>query len=1204
MLKDKSSWLDRPLLAAVTLDREKALYALFIALAVLSRLWDLGFRVFSHDETVHARWAWNLYQGGPHGYEHHPLSHGPFLFNVTALLFYLFGDNDVTARLTAALLGIVLVAAPYTLRRWLGRSGALVASFLFLISPSMLYYSRYDRNDVPIVLWSLITVLAMFKYLETRLSRENLVSRTRWLLTLAVALSLMFATKEVSFIYIAIFGLFLVFLFFARLGAPRRSSLAWGQWKGLTLTTLGLLGILALALGLFLFSLNLVELFPLRYRDCAQASEPEVAPGQTGCASGCKLIQGRCQRLIPIIADEHVMEFDQSGAQVAIRLTRVEILVTVALISFITLLTGVSVYLLLERLMPFQGGQRPALDLILFTGTFTLPFLAPIAINGLSRLASRALFGVDAAFEAMDYSEAGLLRSAGFVFAFLAVSVAVGLWWDWRRWLVSAGVFYVIFVVLFTNVFTNGNGLASGMVGSLAYWLEQQAVERGDQPLYCYVMWVSLYDYLPLTGFLASLLYVLTGRSKPKDPPPTPESSPSSTVHRPSSLFPLFLFFWTALSWFAYTVAGERMPWMAVHIVAPMILASGWIVGKLIEGSDWRAIMRRGGWLVLLVAPVGWAALVQTVSPWLATAGARPFSGRSLSQLEATQKFMAAALVLAVSLLALRWAWERVGGDAFKRTLLALALVLLAVLTIRTAWIFAYVNPDNASEFLVFAHGAPDVRYVMAQVEDISRRSSGALSLPLAYTADGSYPFIWYLRNYPNATQLPNPPSGPALDKPVIIAGDAEWGGIQPYLGDNYVCNRHNFMWWPMQDYYDLSWERVRYALTNPEMRAAVWDVAFRRDYSKYEQASGKTVRLSEWPLRDGFHFCVRRDIVAQVWREGAGPAEFGFLVDEAEMKLPDYVALERFVEAELELKDALQSPHGMALDAEGFLYVADTDNHRIVKFSSQGEVVDTWDSTWWHGLESWQPGGCLDADNRPLALDDGEFCEPWGVAVGPEGRVYVADTWNHRVQVFDAEGRFLGKVGVFGQAGASVSSAPDVFYGPRDVVVDGEGRVYVSDTGNKRIQVFAPYEDLDPDLNYLTSLGGPGIIEGRLDEPVGLAIGADGLLYVADTWNRRVQVLTLEGTFVRQWPMGGWESQSPANKPYLADDGAGRIYVSDPEGMRVVVFDAQGTPLVALKGAGESFFRLPVGVLVDGEGRLWVSDAAGDRVLRFGGVE
>jgi DNA-binding beta-propeller fold protein YncE len=633
-----------------------------------------------------------------------------------------------------------------------------------------------------------------------------------------------------------------------------------------------------------------------------------------------------------------------------------------------------------------------------------------------------------------------------------------------------------------------------------------------------------------------------------------------------------------------------------------MIPASGWIIGKFIESVDWRDILRRGGWIVALVAPIGLAAAVQTFSPWLTDAGRpKPFAGYDVGQLNTTLQFLSALFVLSISLAAVYWVGQRIGVTGLLQVLTALALGALAVLTVRTAWALAYLNYDDASEFLVYAHGSPEVRVVMEQIEEISLRTSGEHSLEIGYTADGSYPIMWYLRNYHNAIRLPNPPSRADLGKPVILAGDKEWGGIEPYLGDNYMCNHYDFMWWPMQDYAGLNWERIRYALVDPEMRGAVWDVIFRRDYRKYEQATGKTVRLSEWPLREGFRFCLRRDLISQVWSELAGGGEFAAEPDEVGTLASSYATVERPAVAELEIRSlgafgSLNSPHGMACDTGGFMYVADTDNHRIVKLSPEGEVVDTWDSTWWRGLESWKPNGCLDAANQPLALGDGEFCEPWGVAVGPDSRVYVADTWNHRVQVFASDGRFVAKVGSFGQSGSDVLAAPAQFYGPRDVAVDQDGRVYVSDTGNKRIQVF------DAELNFLRAFGGPGILEGRLDEPVGLAIGPDRLLYVADTWNRRVQVFTLEGDLVRAWPVAGWESQSVFNKPYVATDAAGHIYVSDPEAQRVIAFDSKETPLAALDlgGAGGNAPPMPAGVCLVTRDQLWVSDAANHRLLRF----
>jgi uncharacterized protein (TIGR03663 family) len=1162
---------------------------------------------------VHAQWSWHLYQGN--GYSHHPLSHGPLLYHSTALVFYLFGDNEFTARLVPAITGIALVALPYALRRWLSRSGALVASLLFLISPSLLYYARYARNDVPIVLWALIAVVASFRYLDALPTAGPMQGRSRWLPILAAALALMFATKEVAFFYVAILGSFLVLLFFARLGLPRPKTPAWGHWKGVFFTLLGLLGVLLVASAVLLYGLNLLELFPIHYQDCGQAPVPPPGAAGMQCPEAqCEYVQGRCQKPLPVIAGDHFLEFDQTGVRVAIQLTRLETVALTGFISVVSLVTGAAAYRVVKRNMPFQVGERPSLDLIILIGTFTLPFLAHLAISGLSRATSKGIFGIDAAFDSLDYSEAGLLRSAGFVFILLAISAAVGLWWDWRRWLTSATVFGVIFVVLFTTVFTNGNGLATGMVGSLGYWLEQQAVERGSQPVYYYGLMVALYEYLPLIGFVAALSYVIVNARVKRnrlcqgcdsvemsngDRPDHPDAQLSDQrPQAPLSTFIVFLFYWTALSWPIYSIAGERMPWMTVHIIVPMTLVCAWIVGKLVDCRNWRAVLSRGGWVALAISPLALVALNQTLSPWF-VAAAKPFSGFGVNQLNATLQFLSALFVLCVLVGALYRISRNLGRGDLLCTWSALALGVLVVLTIRTAWAFAYVNFDNASEFLVYAHGSPEVRVVMEQIEDISQRLSGGDALDVGYTSDGSYPFMWYLRNYPNAVKLPNPPSRLDLAKSVIVAGDAEWAGIEPYLGENYACSRYDFMWWPMQDYHGLDWQRVRYALTNSQMRGAVWDIVFRRDYGRYEQTTGKTVRLSEWPLRSGVRFCVQRDVVARVWGEStlatrgeteAFELDAGGYADLMQIAVPDLevTTLGRY--------GRLNSPHGLALDTQGFLYVADTDNHRTIKLSPQGQPIAAWESTWWQSLQTWAAGGCLDDVGRPLAKADGELCEPWGIAVGVDGRVYVADTWNHRVQIFSPAGPFLAKVGSFGQSGNSIASAPAQFYGPRDLEVDVDGTIYVSDTGNKRVQV------IGPDLRYQRAFGGPGVTAGRLDEPVGLAIGPDGVMVVADTWNGRAQVFSRDGAQVREWPVAGWKSQSVLNKPYLAIDDAGRVYISEPETARVTVFSTDGQPLAVLdlRFIGGEAPPLPVGILLDANRNLWVSDAANHRLLRF----
>ena len=115
----KKVGLHIPVSSLFTLNWEIALYAILFGLALLTRFYDLGLRVMSHDESLHTLYSWNLYAGK--GYQHDPLMHGPFLFHITALIYFLFGDNDFTARVAPALMASILVMLPYWFRPWLGR---------------------------------------------------------------------------------------------------------------------------------------------------------------------------------------------------------------------------------------------------------------------------------------------------------------------------------------------------------------------------------------------------------------------------------------------------------------------------------------------------------------------------------------------------------------------------------------------------------------------------------------------------------------------------------------------------------------------------------------------------------------------------------------------------------------------------------------------------------------------------------------------------------------------------------------------------------------------------------------------------------------------------------------------------------------------------------------------------------------------------
>ncbi|MFT4041418.1 MAG: TIGR03663 family protein, partial [Thermomicrobiales bacterium] len=196
---------------AITL--EGLLYCIILALALLTRFWDLGSRALHHDESLHAYYSWMLATG--QGYHHDPLTHGPFLFHFNALIYMLFGASDITTRFTSAIFGVILVMQPIMLRgeRQLRRWGALTASTLLLISPAFLYQARYIRHDSFTVVGALLLLTAIVRYIE-RPSRG-------WLVTMGATIGFLIANHEI------VFGL--VAIFFGVVGA----ALLWGPLRRL-----------------------------------------------------------------------------------------------------------------------------------------------------------------------------------------------------------------------------------------------------------------------------------------------------------------------------------------------------------------------------------------------------------------------------------------------------------------------------------------------------------------------------------------------------------------------------------------------------------------------------------------------------------------------------------------------------------------------------------------------------------------------------------------------------------------------------------------------------------------------------------------------------------------------------------------------------------------------------------------------------------
>ncbi len=199
-------------------------------------------------------------------------------------------------------------------------------------------------------------------------------------------------------------------------------------------------------------------------------------------------------------------------------------------------------------------------------------------------------------------------------------------------------------------------------------------------------------------------------------------------------------------------------------------------------------------------------------------------------------------------------------------------------------------------------------------------------------------------------------------------------------------------------------------------------------------------------------------------------------------------------------------APSGVAFDAAGNVYVGDSGNNRIQKFTAGGSFLMAfgWDvvSGGGTGLEV-----CLPTDTCKQGVPgtgNGQLEFPAGLVLDAAGNIYVGDVANHRIQVFDSSGGFLTKWGKNGGDGTG-SGNPGEFWLPYGVTLDAAGNVYVADTGNHRFQKF------DSSGNFLNTFGSAGTGDGQFDEPYYLAVDAAGKVYMTDAENNRVQIITHE---------------------------------------------------------------------------------------------
>ena len=259
--------------------------------------------------------------------------------------------------------------------------------------------------------------------------------------------------------------------------------------------------------------------------------------------------------------------------------------------------------------------------------------------------------------------------------------------------------------------------------------------------------------------------------------------------------------------------------------------------------------------------------------------------------------------------------------------------------------------------------------------------------------------------------------------------------------------------------------------------------------------------------------------------------------------------------------------PVGIAVDAQGSLYVADSGKSVVYVLDGDGRLLES------IGRFGWRSG---------------EFDGPTGIAIDAQFRLYIADSGNNRIQKLSLINRILSTV-----AGEEHNETePSLsLYGPQSVASDASGYVYIADTWNHRIL------KIDPLGRLQMEIGGLGWAGQQFRSPQGVAVDSRGNIYVSDTGNHRVHKLDFGGSQLAVWGgegTGKGQFQNPAGQ---AVDKFGNVYVADRGNHRVQIFNSEGHYLTEF---GRQVLDDPVDVAVDHDLRVYVTDAAAGNVEVF----
>lgn len=256
--------------------------------------------------------------------------------------------------------------------------------------------------------------------------------------------------------------------------------------------------------------------------------------------------------------------------------------------------------------------------------------------------------------------------------------------------------------------------------------------------------------------------------------------------------------------------------------------------------------------------------------------------------------------------------------------------------------------------------------------------------------------------------------------------------------------------------------------------------------------------------------------------------------------------------------------PGGITIDKDGFIYVAERNNHRIQKFTADLQFVETW----------------------PSAVNPSMVGQPeGGLAVDTQGYIYHVDYHDDHIYKYKSDGTLLL------QWGSSGTGAGE-FNRPVDIAIDQENYIYITDYFNHRVQKFTL------DGKYLEQWGHYGSGPGEFYQPTGITIDKDGYVYVCDEINSRIQKFTRDGDYITQW---GINVDTYEGSPMgIAANSQGILYVTTQRSVMSFTNTGVFVERWGSRGTGSGEFQWPTAVAKDSEGYVYVADEQNGKITKF----